>query len=83
MKQKLKGDLIMNMKALGIAAVISGAVSIGAAVHSIVMDYKDKRIEKKMTRESEITRNYIADQFQIMMNHNRSMLDKMLEEKSS
>lgn len=73
----------MNMKALGIAAVISGAVSIGATIHSIVMDYKDKRIEKKMTRESEITRNYIADQFRIMIDHNHSMLDKMLEEKSS
>jgi len=71
----------MNMKALGITAIIGGALSIGAAIHSIVMDYKDKRIEKKMTRESEITRNYISDQFKIMMDHNQSMLEKMLNEK--
>lgn len=71
----------MNMKALGITAIIGGAMSIGATIHSIVMDYKDKRIEKKMTRESEITRNYISDQFKIMMDHNQSMLEKMLNEK--
>lgn len=71
----------MNLKAIDIATIISGAVGIGATIHSIVMDYKDRCIENKIAREAQLTRDCIYMKYLDLMDHNNKLLDELMNKK--
>ena len=69
----------MNLKWLGITTLTATSISIGMTIKSIIDEFREARIEKKIAREAQLTRDHVTMNYLDLMDHNNQLIDELIK----
>ena len=69
----------MNLKWWGITTITATSISLGMAIKSIIDEFKEARIEKKIAREAQLTRDHVTAKYLDLMEHNNRLMDELIK----